>query len=169
VNKTFWLFLFFSIAFFSLIFSMNYIIGLGYSPTRSWVYDLGAMNAFNDEITLRIFTPASTSQTNIYKINAMIPFLGRSDNKEGFRFGPTLETTISSSTSFSVGIYGQYYIGPWRLGAYVSKALKKNEFHTSFDIWYFFSSKTHNFIDYFVADVKVEDISSVSLIFIEPF
>ncbi len=148
---------------------MNYIIGLGYSPTRSWMYKFGAMNGFNDELTLDVITPASTAQSTIYKVNALIPLLGRSERNGGFRFGSVFETIVSSSTSFGVGVYGQYYLGPWRLGAYLVKALKKNEFSTSFDLWYFFSSGTHHFVDYFVADLNMSDFPYISLMFIEPF
>ncbi len=169
VNKSFFIFSLIFLVSFSFVFSMNYIIGLGYSPGRSWVYKIGAMNGFNDEITLNVFTAAATSQSNVYKVNALIPLLGRNDENTGFRFGPMIETTVSSSTSFSVGIYGQYYLGPWRLGAYLAKDLKKNNFKVFFDTWYFFSSKNHHFIDYFVADIKSTDMPSISLMFIEPF
>ncbi len=152
-----------------IAFSMNYIIGVGYSPNRSWVYDLGAMNGFSDEISLKIFTPASTSQSNIYRIDAYIPILGRNDQNKGYRFGPIVSTEISTTTNFSVGIYGQYYLGPWRIGLTLFKPLKENVLRPSFDLWYFFSSKGHNFIDYFVAELQVGELSSVSLFFIEPF
>jgi len=169
MNKRLLVFVAIFLGTFSFVFSMNYIIGLGYSPGRSWVYKIGAMNGFNDEITLNVFTAASTSQSNVYKVNALIPLLGRNDKNIGFRFGPMVETTVSSSTSFSAGIYGQYYLGPWRLGAYLVKNLKKNNFKFFFDMWYFFSSKNHHFVDYFVADIKATNTPSISLMFIEPF
>ncbi len=150
-------------------FSMNYIMGIGYSPNRSWVYDLGAMNGFSDEISLRIFTPASTSQSNIYEVSAYIPILGRNDKNEGYRLGPLVSTEISTNTSFSIGIYGQYYLGPWRIGVSLVKPLRENVLCPSFDLWYFFSSKGHHFVDYFVTELKVGRLSSISLFFIEPF
>ncbi len=153
----------------TMAFSMNYIFGLGYSPNRGWVYDLGAMNGFSDEISLKIFTAASTSQATIYKVNAYIPLLGRNDKNIGYRLGPAVVTEISTTTSFSVGIYAQYYLGPWRMGLSLMKPLKKNGFQPSFDLWYFFSSQGHNFIDYLVAEVQVGNPSSISLFFIEPF
>ncbi len=169
MTKSLLLFVIFLTMILSFAFSMNYILGLGYAPSRSWVYKIGAMNGFNDEIDLSIITAASTSQSTNYRIDALIPLLGRNDKNEGYRIGPMLETTISTSTSFDVGIYGQYYIGPWRLGVYLSKPLKENKINTAFDIWYFFSSGVHHFVDYFVADVKVNDIPTISLMFIEPF
>ncbi len=154
----------------SLGFSMNYIFGGGYSPGRSWVVTLGAMNAFNDELNLNIFTPASTSQSLIYDVTARIPLLGRNDKNDGYRLGPILEATVSSTVSFNVGIYGQYYIGPWRLEASISRPINLSDFSYSLGLWYFFSSGTYHFRDYLVADIKMDEhLPYFSIMFVEPF
>jgi len=151
-------------------FSMNYVVGLGYSTTRSWVFNLGVTNGFNDELLTNIFTAASTSQSLIYEVEAHVPLLGRNEKNVGFRFGPSFETVVASNTTFNVGFYGQYYVGPWRLGAYIFKSLDKSDFHFSFDLWYFFSSNTHHFLDYFIANIKMDkNLPYFSLIFVEPF
>lgn len=152
------------------IFSMNYVFGLGYSPSQSWVINLGAMNGFSDELFVNVFTAASTSQSTVYQISAHVPILGRSEKNSGFRLGPLFDTIISSATTFNLGIYGQYYIGPWRLEMSVYRPINKSNFSTSFGLWYFFSSQSHHFIDYFVADIEAnEKLPYFSLIFIEPF
>lgn len=151
-------------------FSMNYIFGGGYSPGRSWVVNLGAMNAFNDELNLTLFTPASTSQSTVYDVNARIPILGRNDKNEGYRLGPLLGATVSSTSTFEVGVYGQYYMGPWRLEASISRPVNLSDFSYSFGLWYFFSSGTYHFRDYLVANVKVDGrLPYFSIMFIEPF
>ena len=170
LRRTFFLFsiILVTLAFFA--FSMNYVVGFGYSPTRSWVFNFGAMNGFNGELFANVFTTASTSQCLTYKVEAHVPLLGRNEKNTGFRFGPTFETTVASNVAFEVGFYGQYYVGPWRIGAYILKPLDKSDFHFSFDLWYFFSSNTHHFLDYFIASIKMDkELPYFSLIFVEPF
>ncbi|GEM_PF-2085080 len=166
------------------MFSMNYIVGFGYSPSRSWVLNFGAMNGFNDELFVNVFTAASTSQSIVYEISAHVPILGRNEKNNGFRLGPlfsvsnvgkvsttsTPGTAVISKLTFNLGIYGQYYIGPWRLEMAVSRPIDKSDFSVSFGLWYFFSSQSHHFIDYFIADIEEnKDLPYFSLIFVEPF
>lgn len=166
------------------MFSMNYVVGLGYSPSRSWVLNLGAMNGFNDELFINVFTAASTSQSIVYDVSAHVPILGRNEKNDGFRLGPIFNVSNAGKTSatstpgavmssklvFNLGIYGQYYIGPWRLEMTVSRPIDKPNFSVSFSLWYFFSSQTHHFIDYFIADIEVDkELPYFSLIFVEPF
>lgn len=165
-------------------FSMNYIVGLGYSPSRSWVLNLGAMNGFDDELLVNVFTPASTSQSIVYNMSAHVPILGRNEKNNGFRLGPIFSasnigkvstvsspnTVMSSELTFNLGIYGQYYIGPWRLEMDVSRPIDKSDFSLSFGLWYFFSSQSYHFTDYFVADIEADKaLPYFSLIFVEPF
>jgi len=151
-------------------YSMNYIFGFGYSPGRSWVMNLGAMNNFNDELGLNIFTPSSTAQSWIYEIKASIPIVGRNDTDKGFRLGPTVDTVVGTSTTFSAGIYGQYYFGPWRFEAAVLKNIMSSNFYFSFGMWYFFSSSQYDFKDYLIANIEINStLPYISISFIEPF
>lgn len=151
-------------------YAMNYIFGIGYAPSRSWVLDLGAMNHFNDELNLNIFTPASTSQTLEYDIKAYIPLIGRNDLNSGFRLGPTFEAMVGSQQHFNAGIYGQYYFGPWRIGTSVMRTIGLNNFVYSFDMWYFFSSGEYDFVDYLIANIEFNnELPYFSICLIEPF
>ncbi len=150
-------------------YAMNYIFGLGYSPGRSWVVSLGAMNKFNDELSLNIFTPASTSQSMIYDVKATIPVVGRDDLNKGFRLGPVFNM-ITPSQIFNVGIYGQYYFGPWRFEADVLKNIFTPSFSFSFEMWYFFSSSKYHFTDYLIANIRIDkNLPYISMCLIEPF
>ncbi len=151
-------------------YAMNYIFGIGYDPSRSWVVNLGAMNHFNDELSLNIFTPASTSHSMLYDVKAYVPILGRNDLNEGFRIGPVLGAVITSQATISAGLYGQYYFGPWRFGISVMREINENNFSYAFNVWYFFSSSQYHFVDYFIANIFFDKSTPYfSLCLIEPF
>lgn len=150
-------------------YSMNYIFGIGYAPSRSWVINLGAMNHFNDELSLNIFTPSSTSQSILYDIRAYVPILGRNDLNDGFRIGPVLGASVTQQATFAAGLYGQYYFGPWRFGASIMRDIAGN-FTYAFSAWYFFSSGEYHFVDYLVAEVFFDkNLPYFSICLIEPF